>query len=617
MLSESDFMKRQNELDQEINKLEEQKLYITNKLKSLRQEKEEQRLQYSLSCLKKKTDVSEWLQKDYPWSVKVHGLLKEIFHFETFRPNQLGAVNATLSKKHVLLVMPTGGGKSLIYQLASLVTGNLSVVISPLISLIEDQLMALKKFGISAGTVNSATPREIKKEVTERMRQNKLNIIFVTPEWIAKTMMFMKDLTKIYKQGHLARFVIDEVHCCSNWGHDFRPDYLSLSLLKNQFPGVPILGLTATATSHVLVDVQKILEIPDSVVITAPYNRPNLYYEVVPKSATKSECLEYIANLLRTKYKNQSGIIYAGTQKECEDIATDLRSYGFHIGPYHANLDSSVKSKIHRRWTENSYQAVVATIAFGMGIDKPDVRFVIHYTVPKTLEGLYQESGRAGRDGKKSDCIVMFNIADWLKIFANTQNTREERSVKDILNYCIDVSSCRRKLISKYFDDDWRSSDCDHMCDHCRNKSEDVQTYDITSYAKDISKLMNISSEKEVNWTLKKLLDSWFQSAPKSLQDSSVSKPRFSREDGQHIIGFLLCQNILKVRRGYSLVSALPYIDINRKLRSDEQVLMPYRGVLKGVTVCENTRAENGIESKKRTLTDKGSHIKMKKLKEN
>ncbi|KAF7281927.1 ATP-dependent DNA helicase Q1-like [Rhynchophorus ferrugineus] len=605
MNSNCDYTNRLNEIDQEIEKLEDQKKYIDNKLKALKVEKEELRVQYIINSRVKKADISEWTKQDYPWSKKVYDILKSKFKYQNFRPNQLACLNAILSKNNVLLVMPTGGGKSLIYQLASLVTDNLSVVISPLISLIEDQLMALEKFGISAATVNSSIPKEIKKEATKKMLDNKLNIIFVTPEYISNAMIFIKNLTNLHKKGLLDRFVIDEVHCCSNWGHDFRPDYLGLSLLKYQFPSVPILGLTATATSHTLVDIQKILEIPDAVIITAPYNRPNLFYKVINKSDEKSKCIEYMAKLIKEKYANQSGIIYAGTQKDCEEIATELKKCGIKVAPYHANLENNVKSKIHRKWTENVYQVVVATIAFGMGIDKPDVRFVIHYTVPKSLEGLYQESGRAGRDGKRADCFLMFNFADWLKIIANVRSVREETSVTNILSYCIDISTCRRKLISKYFDDDWRSSDCSKMCDNCKKDTDTIKSYDITTYTSDLLKVL----DKDINWTLKKFLDAWFQSGPKNLQNSSVPKPHFTRDDAKYILAYLLTKNILKINRGHSLVSVIPYIGINRTLSSGDKIIMNYSSALRGATVhlkqiAEEKESLSGekIQNKRRKL---------------
>ncbi|KAJ8938070.1 hypothetical protein NQ318_014551 [Aromia moschata] len=240
-----------------------------------------------------------------------------------------------------------------------------------------------------------------------------LNLLYVTPEWVAKSKVFMNFLQKCFDKGHLKRIVIDEVHCCSTWGHDFRPEYNHLGFFKSMFPGVPILGLTATATMSVLIDIQNMLNLNDALIITAPFNRPNLYYKVINKPLDKNDCLNILEKLLKGKYKDQSGIIYTSTVKECEDISKALKDRGLKVKFYHGQLEPDVKRIIHERWLRNNYQAVIATIAFGMGIDKPDVRFVIHHAIPKSMEGLYQESGRAGRDGKKSDCILMFNLSDF------------------------------------------------------------------------------------------------------------------------------------------------------------------------------------------------------------
>ncbi|CAG9771389.1 unnamed protein product [Ceutorhynchus assimilis] len=614
-MDESDFTEQLNNYDRQIQNLEEQKLKILNKLKTLKQAKEELRLQYSLSKIKNRPGISEWLGKDYVWSKEVYKILKSNFKFDEFRSNQLAAINATLSKQDVLLIMPTGGGKSLVYQLPAIVTGNVSVVISPLLSLIEDQLMALRKFGIAAATVNSNSATSEKKEITAKMLENKLNLIFVTPEWMAKTKSFMNTLTKIYNAKRLERFIIDEVHCCSQWGHDFRRDYLALSILKGQFPGVPILGLTATATTNVMVEIQKILEIPDAVIITAPYNRPNLFYKVINKLENKSDSLDYLEKVLKNKYKFQSGIIYAATQKDCEELATELRKRDLQVAPYHANLEGPVKSKIHKKWADNTYQAVIATIAFGMGIDKPDVKFVIHYTVPKSLEGLYQESGRAGRDGKNADCTLMFNLTDWLRNFSMTQNTREEKSVNDILHYCINTATCRRKMISKYFDDDWRSSDCMQMCDHCKNPNDNIQTYNVISCLKDIINLIGLASNKEVNLTLKKLLDNWFKLGPKNLQLSGT-QPKFTRQQGEHIVGFLLCKRYLSVRRGYSLVTTLAYIDTNPSVdikSFNGKILMEYSSNIRGLPIENIDKIdliEESVSGKRLSESHSNSHSK-------
>ncbi|XP_050312209.1 ATP-dependent DNA helicase Q1-like isoform X2 [Anthonomus grandis grandis] len=582
-LSSDAYIQKQNKLDQELQKLQEEHSKISAKIKIIKQEKEELRVQYALSCLKnKRSKASEWTQ-DYSWSESLKQLLREKFQFGDFRPQQLAAINATLSGKDVLVIMPTAGGKSLIYQMAAAYEKKLTVVISPLISLIEDQLRYLNTIGMKVATINSEKSSTEKQEVMRDLKDNKLNIILLTPEYFAKTKIFMNNLTKLYKERNLGRFVIDEVHCCSNWGHDFRTDYMALSLLKSQFPDIPILGLTATATPAVIVDIQKILEIPDSVIITSPYNRPNLFYKVVHKSNNQNESLKYVAELLRNKYNGKSGIIYVATQREAENISQMLRQEGLAVSYYHAGMEPHVKQKVQRKWTGNVYQAIVATVAFGMGIDKPDVKFVIHYSAPRSLEGFYQESGRAGRDGSRADCILMYNLSDWLRNFAIAGNKKDENSIMDTLQYCIETFECRRKLIAKHFDDEWQSTDCNSMCDNCKlsGSNKDALTYNLRDTFNALVNIIKIASKKDVDLTLKKFLDSWF----------SNCKPKFSRDQAEKVIAFLLSKQYLIVRRGYNLVKTIPYICTNHDGSSDQDILMKTLEVIPGL----NQYSEKGL----------------------
>lgn len=235
------------------------------------------------------------------------------------------------------------------------------------------------------------------------------------------------------------KIFLDEVHCCSQWGHDFRPDYKFLGVLKSMFPNVPLLGLTATATSRILIDVQKMLDISGCLVLKASFNRPNLYYEVRRKPSTQADCVKVIVDLLETKYNGKSGIIYANSIKEATDLVKELRGHGLKVGCYHADLEPDVRSKIHMRWHSQEYQAVVATVAFGMGIDKADVRFVIHHTIPKSMENFYQESGRAGRDDKPADCILFYKLSDVFRISGMVfSNKTGLTNLYNVIDYCID-----------------------------------------------------------------------------------------------------------------------------------------------------------------------------------
>ncbi|CAF1209685.1 unnamed protein product [Rotaria sordida] len=284
----------------------------------------------------------------------------------------------------------------------------------------------------------------------------------------------MSKLQKLYEAKRFARLIIDEVHCVSQFGHDFRPDYKYLSIFKRQFPNIPILGLTATATLKVINDIRKILQIQKCILFRAPFNRKNLFYEVYHKSNVGKDALNDLVYCIQQRFDKQSGIVYCLSQKDAEDVCFELQRNNINAGCYHAGLTSVARTQVHEKWIQNQVHVICATIAFGMGIDKPDVRFVIHHSLSKSIENFYQESGRAGRDDQQSHCILFFRFADVFRLAPMAFSDKSGNGLKNLysmISYCLNESQCRRKLIAKYFDEVWQSNDCNQMCDICTRSS--------------------------------------------------------------------------------------------------------------------------------------------------
>ena len=329
------------QINEEISKLKSRK----NELLKTKQKLIERHNTEEAEALSKSQN---WESSDqFPWSSKLKTLLNHTFRLSKFRPLQLSAINATLSGNDVMMIMPTGGGKSLCYQLPALVEDKpgFTLVVSPLVSLMEDQVMALKKLNISAENLSASTDKIDVTRILNDMINSKstLKLLYVTPEKLSKSKRFMAKLQKSYEMGYFKRLAIDEVHCCSVWGHDFRPDYKFLGVVRNLCPKIPIMGLTATSNSHVTEDVKKILNIQKSLLFKSPLNRPNLFYEVRPKPDSHEASLTMIQDLLENEFKNQSGIIYTLTIKDVENLTKDLRAKGLRVGCYHANLESDYR----------------------------------------------------------------------------------------------------------------------------------------------------------------------------------------------------------------------------------------------------------------------------------
>jgi len=388
--------------------------------------------------------------------------LKKYFGYEEFRPLQEEIIQRVLTGKDCLVLMPTGGGKSLCFQLPALMLHGVAIVISPLISLMKDQVDALHSNGITADFINSTLSKSEITSVMDKAKSGELKILYIAPERLS--VLGFEDFLHTLKISLIA---IDEAHCISQWGHDFRPDYRSLKILRNNFPLIPIIALTATATEKVREDIMKQLHLENSKVFISSFNRPNLSYEVLPKKDSLKSIIALLGN-----YKKESIIIYCFSRNDTEKLVVNLKKYGFNALPYHAGLDSKQRKKNQERFIKDEINIMVATIAFGMGIDKPDVRLVIHHSLPKSIEGYYQETGRAGRDGLPARCVLLFSYADKFKhdyFIRNMTNIEEQRKSQENLEQVLrygNLHICRRKFLLCYFNEDYIGVNCGN-CDRC------------------------------------------------------------------------------------------------------------------------------------------------------
>jgi ATP-dependent DNA helicase RecQ len=426
-------------------------------------------------------------------------LLKKYFGYDAFRPLQEEVINNVIEKKDSFVLMPTGGGKSLCYQLPALKFSGVTLVISPLIALMKDQVDALQANGIKAEFINSSLNSAEIEKIKIRAKDGDLKILYLAPERFALAgwLDFLKNL-------NISLIAIDEAHCISEWGHDFRPDYRQLGILKKLFPTVPIIALTATATPRVQEDILTHLNLTKATLFISSFNRENLHLSVIEKK----QAFPKLVNLLRD-YKNDSVIVYCFSRKETEAIAENLKLNGFSAVAYHAGMENNQRKLAQDLFIKDKVNIIVATIAFGMGIDKPDVRLVVHYTFPKTLEGYYQEIGRAGRDGLPSECVLFYSYADTRKheFFINqiddlTLAERAREKLSEVLNYC-DLVTCRKKYLLKYFGEDLVTDNCG-TCDSCTVEKVMFDATEITK--KIISAILRTNSRFGKNYIIEILL---------------------------------------------------------------------------------------------------------------
>jgi len=400
-------------------------------------------------------------------------ILKHIFGYDRFRPPQDDIINAVVNGQDALVLMPTGGGKSLCYQIPALVRPGCGVVISPLIALMQDQVSALRQLGVKAAFLNSTLEPGQAAQIEQDLLQGQLDLLYIAPERLTQARSI-----ELLQRAPISLFAIDEAHCVSQWGHDFRADYLQLSLLHQQFPSIPRIALTATADKRTRKEIIHRLDLDSADQFIAGFDRPNIRYRISLKQNAKQQLLGF----LKEEHPTDAGIVYCLSRKKTEDIAFWLQEQGFNALPYHAGLDARIRADYQSRFLREDSVIMVATVAFGMGIDKPDVRFVAHLDMPKTVEAYYQETGRAGRDGSPSNAWMVYGLQDVIKLRqmvessdGSEEHKRAERHRLNAMLGLCEITSCRRQSLLKYFGDI-----LEQPCGNCDSCLEPVDTWDGT-----------------------------------------------------------------------------------------------------------------------------------------
>lgn len=432
--------------------------------------------------------------------------LKDTFGFTTFRPLQREIMEETLAGRDVLALLPTGGGKSLCYQLPALVRSGLTLVVSPLIALMKDQVDSLLENGVKAAYLNSSLSEDESKGTWRQLFRGEIKILYLSPE-----RLLHEGMLDTLEQLKLEFVAVDEAHCISSWGHDFRPEYRALKAVRERFPQVPMLALTASATERVRHDIVEMLTLKNPKNFVASFNRPNLSYRIVPRLSPIKQILEILAG-----YKEESGIIYCLSRARTEAVALDLTKKGIKAEAYHAGLTADERARRQERFVKDETQVMVATIAFGMGIDKPDVRFVIHHDLPKNIESYYQETGRAGRDGLPSECVMLYSSSDAakLRVFIDQLTDPMEREVSSrqlsrLLQFA-EGSECRRVSLLSYFGETYRddSGEPSFVCGACDNCLTPRQEVDATEVAqKMISCVLRVQKHSGFSVGLNHIVD--------------------------------------------------------------------------------------------------------------
>lgn len=531
---------------------------------------------------------SDSWNREFPWTNLVHEINREVFKNVAFRPNQLEAINCLLDGNDTFVVIPTGGGKSLCFQLPAVVDhymqkNCLTVVIMPLISLIHDQMKRLKGLGIGCRALVGELSWSERKGIYDVILENteNISILFLTPEGLTTSKNLLDLLNQLDKAKRLSRFVLDEVHCVSQWGNDFRPNYGAMGLIKHDFPHIPVCALTATATESVMRDVIKKLRLRNPTIFKSDFNRKNLRYEVIKKDKQSKKAVNGLIELITSRFMDQCGIVYCLSCKEAEDVANAL---SFHVTScyYHAQINMVTRNRIYHDWIEGRVNVIVATLAFGMGIDKPDVRFVIHFSMPKSLENYFQESGRAGRDGKLSVCILLYEFHDSQRLLnltqgINTQGSQESeqqminrKQILSMVNYCEDSITCRRITLLRYFGQDFNSK-CDVPCDNCSCTTNKLFTcIDCQEYTCHICQCM-MYRKSQNDFTLNTLHKLLFSRTENDHPlNGYLRKCGFNPETGMILLKQMLIHQMIieRVVKMNNLAYPLYYIKVNPQFRA-------------------------------------------------
>ncbi|MCP0914675.1 MULTISPECIES: DNA helicase RecQ [Legionella] len=421
-------------------------------------------------------------------------ILKHHYGFTAFRPPQENIIDDVVTGKDVLVLMPTGGGKSLCYQIPSILRAGVGIVVSPLIALMEDQVAALRSQGIKAAYYNSSLSSSEARSVLAQLHNEDLDLLYIAPERLLSSSFLLR-----LQDCKLALFAVDEAHCISQWGHDFRPEYAALGMLKEQFPHVPIIALTATADKQTQLDIiYKLRYQPKSYI--ASFNRPNIYYRVLIKANPVKQLMQFLET-----QEQQSGIIYCGTRAAVERVASKLQEYGCKARGYHAGLSYEERREVQTLFRYDRIDIVVATIAFGMGIDKSNVRFVVHYDLPKNIESYYQETGRAGRDGLPAQALLLYDPADSARLrglIATQPQETQRRIENNKLNHMLafaEAQHCRRQILLHYFDEE-----CEDTCSYCDVCDHPPQTADVTV---EVQKILSCIYRLKQNYGITYVID--------------------------------------------------------------------------------------------------------------